>query len=107
MAADACVVLVTAPDEATAERITRTVVEERLAACGNIVPRIRSIYRWDDAVQQEDEVLVILKTEGARAEALRERVVALHPYDIPEVLVLPILGGHAPYLEWVARSTGR
>ena len=102
---DVCVILVTAPDEAVAERITRTLVEERLAACGNIVPRIRSIYRWDDAVQQDDEVLVILKTERARVELLRERVVALHPYDVPEVLVLPILGGHAPYLEWVARST--
>ena len=102
---DVCVILVTAPDESVAERITRTLVEERLAACGNIVPRIRSIYRWDDAVQQDDEVLVILKTERARVEGLRERVVALHPYDLPEVLVLPILGGHAPYLEWVARST--
>lgn len=102
---DACVILVTAPDEAVAERITRALVEERLAACGNIVPRIRSIYRWDGAIQQDDEVLIILKTERARAESLRERVVALHPYDVPEVLVLPIVGGHAPYLEWVARST--
>jgi periplasmic divalent cation tolerance protein len=104
---DACVVLVTAPDMAVAARITRALVEERLAACGNIVPRIVSIYQWDDDVRQDDEVLVVLKTERERVEALRERVVALHPYDVPEVLVLPILGGHAPYLEWVARSTKR
>lgn len=107
MDSNACVVLVTTPDMPVAERITRTLVEERLAACGNIVPRIVSIYRWDDAVQQDDEVLVILKTAGERVAALRERVLALHPYDVPEVVVLPILGGHAAYLEWVTRSTER
>ncbi len=101
------VVLVTVPDMETAERLTERLVDERLAACGNIVPGVVSIYRWDDQVQRDDEVLIVLKTEQAQVEALRERVVTLHPYDVPEVVVLPIVGGHAPYLEWVTRSTAR
>jgi periplasmic divalent cation tolerance protein len=101
------VVLVTTPEIDTAERIVQALVEERLAACGNIVPGVVSIYRWDEQVQRDDEVLLVLKTEQGQVEALRERVVMLHPYDVPEVVVLPVLGGHAPYLEWVARSTTR
>lgn len=101
------VVLVTTPDAATAERIAQALVDERLAACGNIVSGIVSIYRWDEQVQHDEEALLVLKTEQASIDALRARVVALHPYDVPEVVVLPILGGHVPYLEWIARSTTR
>jgi len=101
------VVLVTAPDMTTAERLGERLVEERLAACANIVAGIVSIYRWDDRVQRDEEVLIVLKTEQERVEALRERVVTLHPYDVPEVVVLPITGGHVPYLEWLTRSTTR
>lgn len=101
------VVLVTAPDMTTAERLGERLVEERLAACANIVSGIVSIYRWDDRVQRDEEVLIVLKTEQERVEALRERVVTLHPYDVPEVVVLPITGGHVPYLEWLTRSTTR
>ncbi|NLG63418.1 MAG: divalent-cation tolerance protein CutA, partial [Candidatus Cloacimonetes bacterium] len=97
----------TAPDMTTAERLGERLVEERLAACANIVPGIVSIYRWDDRVQRDEEVLIVLKTEQERVEALRERVVTLHPYDVPEVVVLPITGGHVPYLEWLTRSTTR
>ena len=104
---DARVVLVTVPDMDTAERLGEKLVEERLAACANLVPGIVSIYRWDEQVQRDDEILVVLKTEQSSVAALRERVVTLHPYDVPEVVELPISGGHAPYLEWLARSTAR
>lgn len=107
MSSTARVVLVTTPDAETAERLATALVDERLAACGSIVAGAVSIYRWDEQVQRDDEAVLILKTEQARVEALCERVVALHPYDVPEVIVLPILGGHAPYLEWIARSTAR
>lgn len=107
MSSTARVVLVTTPDADTAERLATVLVDERLAACGSVVPGAVSIYRWDEQIRRDDEALLILKTEQAQIDALCERVVALHPYDVPEVVVLPILGGHAPYLEWVGRSTTR
>lgn len=94
-------VLMTAPDLETGERIGTRLVEERLAACANIVPGAVSVFRWDGEVRREGEVLVILKTTEERLDALRERAVELHPYDVPEVLAIPIAGGHAPYLDWV------
>jgi periplasmic divalent cation tolerance protein len=102
----ACVVLVTAPDGAAAARIARALVEERLAACGNVVPGLRSIYRWEGKVEEAAEVLLVLKTESALFERVRARIVELHPYDCPEVLQLDVAAGHAPYLEWLAGSVG-
>jgi periplasmic divalent cation tolerance protein len=101
MPIDVRTILLTAPDVDTAERLGRALVEERLAACANVVPGVVSIFRWRGEVQREAEALVIVKTTAARVEAVRARVVALHPYDVPEVLVLPVLGGHEPYLQWV------
>ena len=103
---DAIVVLVTAPNADKAAEIARAVVEERLAACGNIVPGLRSIYRWQGKVCDDPEVLLILKTEARLFEPLRARVVALHPYEVPEVLRLDVAAGHAPYLEWIRQSVG-
>jgi periplasmic divalent cation tolerance protein len=100
------VVLVTAPDADVAERIVRTLVDEELAACGNIVPGVVSVYRWGGAVQREDEVLIVLKTTRARAPDIVARVPALHPYDVPEVLVVPVSDGFAPYMRWVAAGSG-
>lgn len=102
---DALVVLVTAPTPQRAAEIARAVVEERLAACGNVVPGLRSIYRWEGKVQEEEEALLLLKTTRARFEALRDRVLALHPYDVPEVLALPVEAGSAAYLDWIAAET--
>src|SRR5262245_24119910 len=95
------VAFATAPDEGVAERIARALVEERLAACANLVPRVRSIYRWNGEVQDDREVLLVIKTRADRVEALAERVRALHPYELPELIVIPIAGGLAPYLDWV------
>ena len=100
-ARDARVVLVTTPDADTARRIARTLVDERHAACGNVVPGITSIFRWQGAVQEEAETLLVLKTSGDRLAALTERVMQLHPYDVPEVLALPVAEGNQPYLDWL------
>lgn len=101
----AIVVLVTTPTPERAAEIARALVEERLAACGNVVPGLRSIYRWEGKVQEDAEALLVLKTTRGRFEALRERVLALHPYDVPEVIALPVEVGSAPYLAWLAAET--
>jgi periplasmic divalent cation tolerance protein len=99
------IVLVTAPEPETAGRIARTLVEERLAACVNVLPGIRSTYRWQGAVQQDDEVLLVIKTRADRLVTLTGRVRDLHPYELPEVLALPAAGGSADYLAWVAAGS--
>ena len=98
---DAILVMVTAPTADKAAELARALVEEGLAACGNVVPGLRSIYRWEGKVHDEPEALLILKTRAPLFEALRERVVAVHPYQCPEVLRLDVAEGHAPYLRWI------
>jgi periplasmic divalent cation tolerance protein len=95
------VVLVTAPDAESAARIARTLIEEGLAACVNLVPGMRSIYRWQGAVQEDAESLLIAKTRAGLVPALAARVRALHPYELPEVIALPVVAGSEPYLDWV------
>ena len=87
-----------------AERIARALVERRVAACVNVVPGVTSFYRWEGEVARDAEWLLVMKTTAARFEALREAVVELHPYDVPEVVELPIERGHAPYLDWIDAS---
>jgi len=104
MAADASdvrIALATAPDAEVAARIARALVEERLVACANLVGSVRSIYRWQGRVEDADEVMLVLKTRADRVDALAERLRALHPFDLPELVVLPVEGGLAPYLDWV------
>ena len=95
------VVLMTVPDSETGERLGTILVAERLAACANVIPGVASVFRWEGEVQRAGEVLVILKTTNERVDALRDRAVELHPYDVPEVLALLVTSGHGPYLEWV------
>jgi periplasmic divalent cation tolerance protein len=102
---DVRVVLVTAPDAATAEVLARALVEERLAACVNVVPGVRSIYRWQGRVEEAAELLLVAKTRADRGAALAARVRELHPYELPEVLELPALGGSEAYLEWVREES--
>lgn len=102
---DILVLLSTCPDVGTAERIGAALIEASLAACVNVVPGLRSIYRWNDAIQCDEEVLMLIKTTADRLDATRERLVALHPYEVPEVVALPVVAGHHPYLAWVASST--
>ena len=89
-----------------AERLARALVERRLAACVNVLPGVRSFYRWKGKVASDGEWLLVMKTTAARFEALREALVEMHPYDVPEVIELPIERGHAPYLEWIDASVG-
>lgn len=102
---DALVVLVTVPTPERAAEIARALVGEKLAACGNVVPGLRSIYRWEGKVQEDEEALLVLKTPRDRFEALRDRVLALHPYEVPEVIALPVEAGSAAYLAWIAAET--
>lgn len=104
MPEEALVVLVTFPDAETARRIVTILVQERLAACGNLVPGIESIYRWQGAVETASEVLVLLKTENSRYEALELRLKELHPYEVPECLALSVAAGLSPYLHWLKES---
>ena len=101
---DIILVLVTAPTADKGAELARALVEEGLAACGNLLPGVRSIYRWEGRVHDEPEVLLVLKSRAPLFPALRERVVALHPYQCPEVLRLDVADGHAPYLQWIVDS---
>ena len=102
---DVRIVFVTSPPD-TATELARRLVEERLAACVNVVPGLRSIYRWKGAVQDDPETLLILKTTSSRFAALRARVLDLHPHDTPEVLALTPTDGLPAYLDWVRAETG-
>ena len=101
---DKVVVLVTAGSAEECGKIARAVVEQRLAACVNILGPIRSVYRWKGTVEDEQEHLMVMKTEQKRFPALREEVERLHSYDTPEVICLPIAEGSEKYLNWLAES---
>jgi periplasmic divalent cation tolerance protein len=98
------VVLTTTPSAEEGERIGGAVVSEGLAACANVLSGVTSIFRWHGAVVRESEALVIIKTTAEATASLRERIVELHPYEVPEVIVLGVSGGHEPYLEWVRHA---
>ncbi|MFQ5840460.1 MAG: divalent-cation tolerance protein CutA [Candidatus Methylomirabilales bacterium] len=104
-AADTMVVLITVPEGTEGGRIGRTLVEEHLAACVNIVSGVRSVFRWEGKVSEEAEALLIVKTTRDRYSALESRVKAIHPYSLPEIIALPITAGLPGYLEWVATET--
>ncbi len=99
------VVYCTCPDVTAAERLASTLVDERLVACVNLIPGVRSFFRWEGQVCDEAEVLLVIKTREALVDELARRVADLHPYDVPEVISLPITGGLPDYLAWVAAST--
>ncbi len=102
---DVVVVLVTCPNRRRAETLGRTLVEEGLAACANVIPGLTSIYRWQGKLCRDPEVLVLLKTRRSRFPALAKRVREIHPYSVPEVIALRVAAGFPAYLAWVAEST--
>jgi periplasmic divalent cation tolerance protein len=102
---DALLVFTTLPSADKAAELAKVLVEERLAACANLLPAIRSIYRWQGKLQDENEVLVLLKTRAEHLERLKLRILELHPYEVPEVLAVPVEAGYQPYLEWLAGET--
>jgi periplasmic divalent cation tolerance protein len=95
------IVLTSCPDAASAERIARTLVEEKLAACVNILPPMRSIYRWKDKIEDASEQLLVIKSTLAHFPAIRDRLRALHPYELPEIIAVPIADGLPEYLAWL------
>ena len=98
------VAMTCAPSLDKASELARALVEERLAACVNVLPVARSIYRWQGKLCEEPEHLCLIKTRADRVEALRTRLVALHPYEVPELVVIDVQSGHNPYLAWIDES---
>lgn len=96
--------LMTAPDLKTARRLARAALDQHLAACVSLVPRIESHYWWQGRVERGAEVLLIFKTARAKLPALEKHLLSIHPYDTPEFLVLPVDGGSVRYLAWLAES---
>lgn len=102
---DVVVVLVTAPNIGAASGMARALVDERLAACVGILPSITSVFRWEGATKTATENQLVIKTTAARVDDLVARVKALHPYDVPEILALPVASGLPAYLQWVVAET--
>ena len=102
---DCLVVLCTAPEGEPAAGLARGIVAEQLAACVNIVPAVRSIYRWQGEVKDDAEALLVIKTRRARYAALEQWIRGHHPYSEPEIIALPITEGSASYLAWVAAES--
>lgn len=100
-------ILVTVPTEDTAVSLAKALVGEQLVACVNIVPGVRSIYRWQGKIEDEKELLLILKTQSERVDDVVARVGELHPYTVPEVIALPVLSGNPKYLDWVVEETSK
>jgi periplasmic divalent cation tolerance protein len=98
------IVLVTAPDLKTARALAKAALSARLIACANLIPKIESHYRWRGRIESSAEVLLILKTRKSNLAALEKLVVARHPYDTPEFLVLPLSAGNKKYLDWLSAS---
>ena len=97
--------LSTAPDAAEAGRIARALVDERLIACASLLPGVTSVYRWEGQVQSEAEVMMVMKTRRALVPRLKERLPSLHPYQVPELVVAPVVDGLEPYCRWVRDET--
>ena len=105
-AANYVVVLVTAPDLKTARKLAKAALKARLVACANLIPKIESHYRWRNKLETSAEVLLLLKTTRTRRAALERLMLAGHPYDTPEFVVLALSGGNQRYLDWLAGSVG-
>ena len=101
----ALLVIANCPDEACANRIALAVVEAGLAACVNLLPRVQSVYRWQGAIESASEVPLLIKTTAGRYAELEAAIRALHPYDVPEIIALPIAQGLPAYLDWLAAET--
>ena len=102
--ASVLVVLVTCPSQVVARRLAQRLVGERVAACVNVVPGVESTFRWQGKIDRCREALLVIKTTAACFKRLREAILRAHPYDVPEILALPVMAGHPAYLNWVVNS---
>lgn len=101
------VVIITAPSQEVARLIAGALVDERLAACCTIIPGAESVYRWEGAVETAQEWVLMAKTSRGLFDALATRVAEVHPYDVPEIIALPVEAGAAPYMAWLADAVAR
>jgi periplasmic divalent cation tolerance protein len=104
MSAEPRIGLCTVPDQDTATRIAGALVTEQLAACVNIIPAIQSVYRWEGAIEHDEELLLLIKTSTAVWPLLEERILALHPYELPEIISVRIQDGNNNYLNWMTNN---
>ncbi|WP_024871586.1 divalent-cation tolerance protein CutA [Tolumonas lignilytica] len=102
---DTIVVLCTCPDEHCARTLAHALLSEKLAACVNLIPAVTSLYYWQGQLEESAEVQIIIKSRRTLFGILQQRIQALHPYDIPEILALPVLSGNAAYLQWLQEQT--
>ncbi len=102
---DKIVVISTCGSPEEAERLARLLVERRLAACVNILPPVRSVYRWQGKLEDTSEWMLLIKTAESRFPQISETLLAAHSYEVPEIIALPVLAGSAPYLNWLATET--
>lgn len=106
MESDFCVILVTAPDREVAGTIGRSLVEASLVACATLLPGATSIYRWENTVHEDTEVQMILKATRGKFDDIVSKIRGIHPYDVPEIIMLPITGATASYLAWIDEVAG-
>src|SRR6188474_3172014 len=106
MSDDAIIVFMTAVNGEEATRLAEMLVGAHLAACVQILPEIESVYRWQEKIERSSEVLLLVKTTRGKFDELEREVRALHSYDTPEIVAVPIVAGSAPYLEWLVKAAG-
>ena len=104
MPTDLRIALCTVPDETTAGQIANALVSEKLAACVNIIPSVVSVYRWKDAVEHGQELLLLIKTSASVLPLLETRILELHPYELPEIIAVPIHSGQTDYIQWIKNN---
>jgi len=102
---DFVVVFITTPTAEVAKTLAQTLVAERLAACVTMLPQVQSVYWWDGKICDDQEFLCVAKTRATSFAVLRDRVLSIHPYQVPEIIAVPLAAGHAPYLAWLAKET--
>src|SRR5437763_3338670 len=107
MAENILLALSTFPDRETAQKISGQMVSEKFAACANILPSVESIYRWKDKIESGSEPLVFFKLSEDRQSAFQDKLRSLHPYDVPEIIFVPVASGLPEYLQWVAENCGQ
>jgi periplasmic divalent cation tolerance protein len=107
MAEKILLALSTFPDAETARRISMQLVTERFAACANMLPSVESIYRWKEQIESGSETLVLFKLNEDRQSAFQDKLRSLHPYDVPEIIFVPVAGGLPEYLQWVSENCGQ
>ncbi len=99
------IVMSTVPNEEVGKKIAHVLLQKKLVPCVNMVPNVRSIYTWNGEIHDETELIMVMKTRASLFENLRDEIKANHPYECPEILCVPILGGYPPYLDWIHENT--